>query len=234
MQQLLLLHGAIGAKDQLADLEKELAGSYNVHSLNFSGHGGSPLIENFSIAGFTKELIAFLDEQRLATVNIFGYSMGGYVALHAAKHHPQSINKIITLATKFAWDEEIAAREIKMLNAEKISEKLPAFAAALEKRHAPNDWKTVLEKTAAMLLEMGKNNPLKKADYQNIQQPALLMLGDCDKMVSLEETQEVYSSLPNGRLLVLPNTAHPIEVVDKGRLVFEIKTFLQENSADQS
>ena len=200
MQAILLLHGAIGAVDQLSRLEEELAGSFSVHSVNFSGHGGSPFAaEAFSIKFFAEEVIAFLDKKEIESISIFGYSMGGYVAMYLAKHHPQKIKKIITLATKFNWDETIAAQEIKMLNTEKIEEKLPDFAAALQKRHAPNNWRTVLEKTAAMLVEMGKDNPLNAADYSAIQHPVLLMLGDRDKMVTLAETVEVYKNLPQAQ-----------------------------------
>lgn len=228
MQAILLLHGAVGAADQLSKLEAELAASFSVYSLNFSGHGGSPFDDQpFSIKLFAEEVLDFLDKKEIESIHIFGYSMGGYVAMYLAKYHPQKIKKIITLATKFKWDEAIAANEIKMLNAEKIEEKLPAFASTLQKRHAPNNWKTVLEKTAAMLLEMGKDNPLKKADYLNIQHSTLLMLGDRDKMVTLDETLEVYKNMPNAQLAVLPNTAHPIEMVNTDKLVYELRAFLQ-------
>lgn len=152
--------------------------------------------------------------------------MGGYVAMYLAKYHPERVNKIITLATKFNWNETIAANETKMLNAGKIETKLPDFAAALQKRHAPNEWKTVLEKTAARLIEMGKDNPLKPEDYPAILHPVLLMLGDRDKMVTLDETVEVYKNLPKAQLTILPNTAHPIEMVDQARLAYEIRSFL--------
>lgn len=227
MEHILLLHGAIGSKDQLMPVEKNLADSFSVYSLNFSGHGDSPSIEDpFSIAGFASEIITLLNQQEIESINVFGYSMGGYVAMYLAKYHPQRIKKIITLATKFAWDEAIAAREIKMLNAGKIEEKLPDFASALQKRHAPNNWKIVLEKTAAMLTAMGKNNPLTTADYPEIHHPVLLMLGDRDKMVTLDETVEVYKNLPKAQLAVLPGTAHPVEMVNTNRLTNEIRTFL--------
>src|SRR5690349_11963886 len=112
MQAILLLHGAIGAADQLSRLEEELAGSYSVYRLSFSGHGGSSFAaEPFSIKLFAADVIAFLDTQQISTINIFGYSMGGYVAMYLAKYHPERVNKIITLATKFNWDETIAANE---------------------------------------------------------------------------------------------------------------------------
>ncbi len=227
MEDILLLHGAIGSKDQFSPLVQKLADSFTIHSLNFSDHGGSPIVDtSFSISLFASEVLSFLDKNGIGSIHIFGYSMGGYVAMYLAKHHPQRIKKIITLATKFNWDENIAANEIKMLNAEKIEEKLPEFAAALQKRHAPNNWKIVLEKTAAMLTSMGKDNPLKPVNYPGILHPVLLMLGDGDKMVTLNETIEVYKNLPQAQLAILPNTVHPIEMVNTDRLANEIKSFL--------
>ena len=227
MQQILLLHGAIGNADQLSRLQEELTDLLSVHRLNFSGHGGSPnAAESFSIKLFASEVIAFLDKKGINSISIFGYSMGGYVAMYLAKYHPERIHKIITLGTKFNWDETIAATETKMLNAEKIEAKLPDFAVALQKRHTPNNWKIVLEKTAAMLVEMGNDNPLKPDDYPAIQHPVLLMLGDRDKMVSLDETVEVYKNLPLAQLAILPNTPHPIQMVNQARLAYEIKCFL--------
>ena len=227
MQPILLLHGAIGSTEQLHGLELKLTDSLNTHKLNFSGHGGSPFVdEPFSINLFASEVIEYLNEKGIDSIHVFGYSMGGYVAMYLAKHHPQKIKKIITLATKFTWDEIIAAQEIKMLNADKIETKLPEFAAALQKRHAPNDWEIVLSKTAAMLTAMGKDNPLKAADYPAIPHPVLLMLGDRDKMVTLDETVEVYKLLPKAQLAILPNTPHPIEMVNPDQLASEIKFFL--------
>lgn len=227
MQAVLFLHGAIGAAHQLLGLEEELADSFSVHRLNFSGHGGSPYAAApFSIKLFASEVIEFLDKKEINNISIFGYSMGGYVAIYLAKYHPERVNKIITLATKFNWDETIAANETKMLNAQKIEEKLPDFAATLQKRHAPNNWKTVLEKTGAMLTKMGEDNPLKPADYPVIQHPLLLMLGDRDKMITLDETVNVYKLLPKAQLAILPNTSHPIEMVNTDRLAFEIRAFL--------
>ena len=96
MQQLLLLHGAIGAKDQLEKLIPFFDDQYSIHTLNFSGHGGDPIPSaDFSIPLFAGEVINYLDKQGIASVNIFGYSMGGYVAMYLAKYHPQRIDKII-------------------------------------------------------------------------------------------------------------------------------------------
>lgn len=219
MQHLLLLHGAIGAKDQLKELEDSLREKFIVHRINFSGHGGENFSDNpFSILLFADEVVNYLSSQNIEQASIFGYSMGGYVAMYLAKYHPEKINKVVTLATKFHWDEATAVKENSMLNAEKIEEKIPAFAQVFAKRHAPNDWKMVLQKTKDMLLEMGKKNPLALEEYTSIQQPVLVMLGDNDKMVSMEETVAVSEKLPNSKLIILEATEHPIEKVDVEKL----------------
>jgi pimeloyl-ACP methyl ester carboxylesterase len=225
MKHLLLLHGAIGAKGQLQPLAEQLKDKFIVHTLNFSGHGGATLPAEFSMEAFAEDVLAYLEANSIRQVNIFGYSMGGYVALYLAKHHPEKIEKLFTLGTKFLWSPEIAAKEIKMLDAGKIAEKIPAFAEALEKRHAPNDWKAILKKTAEMMEGLGNHNVLQSPDYNSIEHPVLIGIGDKDTMVTLEETIDVYRSLKNANLSVFPGMQHPIEKVNPGRLAEEIIRF---------
>lgn len=228
MKPVLLLHGALGAKDQLKQLEEKLTDSFRVHLLNFSGHGGEPFPqEDFSIPLFAKEVLTYLDTHKIERISLFGYSMGGYAGMYLASQYPQRIEKLVTLATKFYWDEATAAREVKMLDATVIAQKVPAFAAQLKQRHAPNDWKEVLERTKHMLLQLGRSNTLSFPDYRSISTPALLLLGDSDKMVTLNETADVYRHLPNGQLGILPATHHPLDQVDPDLLCFFIKRFLQ-------
>jgi len=224
MQHLLLLHGAIGSSTQLQPLRAALADEFHVHLFDFPGHGGKPATE-FSIAAFASAVTEYLKQQQIKSVHIFGYSMGGYVAMYLAKQQPQSVQRIATLATKFHWDEMIAAREVKMLQPDVIAEKLPAFADALQQRHAPYDWKNVLQHTAGMLLQMGKQNPLQLQDYASIAHPCLIMLGDKDKMVSREETLAVAEQLPHATFRVLPETPHPIEQVNIPNLASLLQDF---------
>jgi pimeloyl-ACP methyl ester carboxylesterase len=215
MKPLLLLHGALGAADHFDALKKELGMKYDVHTLDFSGHGQSPASpDSFSIAAFGDDVLKLIAEKGWESISIFGYSMGGYVALYLAKHHPEKIKEIVTLATKLHWDEATSVKEAGMLNPEKIEAKVPQLANALKQRHQDKDWKTLLNKTADMMLAMGKDSPLKSEDYSAIQQPVTLLLGDRDKMVSLDETLAVYKLLPNAKMGMLPGTQHPIEQVN--------------------
>jgi pimeloyl-ACP methyl ester carboxylesterase len=227
MQTLFLLHGAIGAAGQLQPLARNLEDHYKVHTLDFAGHGGRDMpVEPFSIARFADDVLEEMAVNGLDKISVFGYSMGGYVAMYLAKHHPEKIDSIVTLATKFHWDEATAAKEVQMVNAEKITQKLPAFAETLAQRHAPNDWRQVMARTADMLTVLGQQNTMQPDDYTVITHPVLVMLGDRDKMVGLEETLSVYKNLPNAQMAMLPATGHPIEQADVSLLGFLIRRFV--------
>ncbi len=220
MNPFLILHGALGSASQLDPVKVALqSNGMNVHSLNFSGHGGAPFQSQFGIDQFAVDVLQELDGLKLNTVNIFGYSMGGYVALWLAKTHPHRVNKIVTLGTKFDWSVESAAHEIKKLNPEKISEKVPAFARILDNRHAPNDWKQLMQKTADLMMTLGKDPLLTREIMQSVLHPTLICLGDQDDMADRKYSEEVAGFLPDGNFLTLENTPHPIEKVSVEKLV---------------
>lgn len=228
MAPILLLHGALGTKAQLQPLSCLLR-QYEAHTLNFSGHGDAgPAASALSIPILAEETAAYLEDRGLPPLPIFGYSMGGYVAMYLARHYPGKVSRVITLGTKYHWDAATAARELKMLDAGVIEQKVPAFAAALQERHAPQDWKQVLTVTATLMQGLGRAPALTMEDYSAIRIPCLVMLGDRDQMVSLQETLDVYKALPQAQLAVLPNTPHPIEKADADLVSALVQRFLNE------
>lgn len=206
---------------------EELQDDYAIHLLDFSGHGKAAPSEHYSIQLFANDVLNYLDAHSLSCIDIFGYSMGGYVALYLALHHPERINRIFTLATKFNWSPEIALKETAMLDPAVIEQKLPAFAQVLDKRHSATPWKEVLHKTAEMMRRMGESNPLTLSDFEKIQHPVMITIGDSDKMVSQQETEAVKQALPLSYYLVFPETQHPIEKLDLNRLSAELKVFFR-------
>lgn len=226
MQQVLLLHGAIGSQEQLYPLRDQLSlAGYEVHSVNFSGHGGKSSTNQFSIEQFGEEVYQYIQEHSLGELLVFGYSMGGYVALFLASKYPGIFKKVCTLGTKFNWTPEIAAKEVKMLNPSAIEEKVPAFAQILATRHGMDHWKLLLNNTATMLTGLGNNPLLTDGVLQKIDLPVLLLIGQKDNMVSIEETEATKQCLQQGSIFILQGTPHPIEQVNIGLLVEQLNNF---------
>ncbi|PJJ67936.1 alpha/beta fold hydrolase [Chryseobacterium geocarposphaerae] len=224
MPNLILLHGALGHSEVFKPIKEELSKYFTIHTPLFSGHGNTELPENgISIEQYTHELKGLIEKEKLNDVSIFGHSMGGYVALCYAMENPSAINSIMTLGTKFDWNEEQALKESKMLDPDVIAEKVPKYAELLEAQHS-SKWKQLLPAIADMMVSLGKNPPLKN-NLSGINIPIQVMVGDKDNMVTLEESLEVYRSLPNAKLAVLPDTKHPMDKVRPKLLLDLMKDF---------
>jgi pimeloyl-ACP methyl ester carboxylesterase len=229
MEKLILLHGALGAAQQFDELADHLAKKFEIHSFNFSGHGGEPLPQaGYSFDLFSRDIQAYMDRAEIREAHFFGYSMGGYAALCFAHKAPKRVKKIFTLATKFGWTEESAKAETRFLDPVVLAAKVPAFARILADRHSPQDWRSVVRETAAFMIRLGLEPELKDGMIPEIECPVRISIGDKDSTAGLEDSVQTYRQLEKGSLWVIPETQHPFEKVDKDRLCAEILAFFSE------
>lgn len=229
MTNLLLLHGALGSKSQFDPFIPVLNGHFDVHAINFSGHGGNPMpLTGYTFDTFANDILQYIDRNNIEKVNIFGYSMGGYAALYFARKHPDRIGKIMTLNTKFNWDPLSTAKETAMLNAEKMLEKVPAFANNLMVQHGLNIWKQVLQNTESMMNALAQQVALSDDDFKEIRCKVVIGVGDRDNTASIEENLEKYRLLPSAHFMVMPNTPHPFDKADHAILAAHCKNFFKQ------
>lgn len=207
---ILLLHGALGNQNELETIEEELLRKdFNVIKLNFYGHGNSLSKQDFSIAGFTQQLISFLNDREIDKAILFGHSMGGYVALNTALNYPNRVKQVITLGTKMDWSIEATEKELKMLNPDNMLEKVPQYIERLKREHAM-DWRTMLAKTTEMMKRLSSQEQLTESHFKNISSPVVIGLGSKDNMVSIEESKEAVECLPHGTFYLLEGVYHPL------------------------
>ena len=226
---LLLLHGALGAAHQFDELAGKLAGHYEVHALDLSGHGSrANSTDPFSIDRFKEDIRTYCNMYRMGGLRIFGYSMGGYVAAAFAADDGGCVRALMTLGTKWHWDAETAAKETARLDPAKIKEKVPQFAEVLKNRHGAKNWERVLENTAQFMQELGAGKGILNGDLKKISAPTCTGLGDQDNMVTMEETLDTYRKLSNGSLWISPATPHPLEQVPTSLLAENILRWMAE------
>jgi len=229
MEHLILIHGALGSAIQLNPLKQLLEKDFQIHVLEFEGHGKtSGNKAEFSTSKFISELEEIIDHVG-QSVHVFGYSMGGFIALLTASKENSKIKSITTLGTKMSWSPEIAEREVKHLNPEFIMEKVPAFVSALESQHGSH-WKEVMRRTADYMKQLGHENPITQARMSQLSIPVQICLGDQDRMVSMEETQQVHGWIANSQFKKLENSKHPLEQTDLTALSDAIRSFVDSES----
>ncbi len=227
MQALILLHGALGAPGDFKALENALKNRVRTYTFAFSGHAQRPFTDDFGMPLFTQELAEFVNAEGLERPHVFGYSMGGYVALNLARNAKNPLGSIITLGTKFNWSADTVAKETAALDPEKILQKVPAFATLLESKHG-SSWKELLHKTAGMMQELSRLELLNPQALAGISSKVLIGLADKDQMVSLDETVNVFKALPKASMYMLPGTKHQIESANAELLADVILNFLNE------
>ncbi|MBL7764555.1 MAG: alpha/beta fold hydrolase [Chitinophagaceae bacterium] len=225
MRNLILIHGALGhAKhfDALCDLLKD---AYQLHVIELPAHGQNQEHVDFSIPGFSNYVAEYIQQHHLEAAGIFGYSMGGYIALHLAHQHPELVSKVMTLATKFDWNAQDTQQQVAMLNPDKMLEKVPQYVESLKAQHPATDWRQLLNKTAELMMQISQQAYLNDEVFQQLNLPVRIGRGDHDKMVSLQETAAVYEKLPQGSLYILPDTPHPIEKISVELMAPQIRNF---------
>jgi pimeloyl-ACP methyl ester carboxylesterase len=139
---------------------------------------------------------ALLDALHVDSAYVIGWSDGGITALLLALRHPE---KVIRLAATGA----------------NMRPEAGAFAPGLweswrqtYERDRAKVWTTDQEKGAWKLFLLDWREPtLPPAALRAVRCPALIICGDHD-MISLEHTVEIYRSLPQAALWVVPHSGH--------------------------
>lgn len=226
-EDLVLLHGALGARGQLDAIAEAMETHVRVHQLDFEGHGSEPPRDRpLRVQHLAENLRDFLDAREISQAGLFGYSMGGYVALYFALQHPNHVARVATLGTKFRWNRETAEREAARLDPAVIRAKVPRFAETLAVRHGRSGgWEGVLARTAEFLRNLGEDPLLTDVTLGRVQQPVRIIVGDRDNTVSADESAAVARTLRAGSLTILPETPHPIEQVAVNDLVRVLRSF---------
>lgn len=226
---IILLHGALGSKDQYHDYLKIIGKEYEVYAFDFAGHGKQvDQPESLSIELLSNQLLGFINDNGLMKPLVFGYSMGGYVALYAELISPGTLGGVICLGTKFKWDPASATGERAKLNAETIRTKAPGFMDNLVKLHGEN-WESLLEKTGSLMEKLGNRPKLTNAGLGQLDLPVHIYLGELDKMVTVGESEAAARALPKSAFTVIPGLKHPLEQLNAMVLLKIINNFIAEN-----
>jgi pimeloyl-ACP methyl ester carboxylesterase len=231
-----VVHGALGSARQMAPVVNALRAMHrfaDVVPVELPGHGDTPYMGQrpYDMALLADALGDAIARASLTRPLVFGYSMGGYVALVRELQAPGTLGGIVTLGTVLHWTPAIASRACARLDPAMLREKVPAFAATLEERHAgAGGCDAVLARTAQLLRGLGDAPPLTESALPRIHCAVHLLVGDRDDSVTLEETAHAAARLPHARASLLADTPHPIEKVAPDMIAQEVSDLAQQLS----
>lgn len=227
---MILLHGGNGAPDGVAPLADALGGHVSVWSPVMLGHAGREVPATLSVVSIAEDLLRQMDERECERSFIGGYSFGAYVALYLARHHPERFKGVWTLAAKVVFDAQAVSHLTHLTSPERLAQPGHPFAEEIRRRHLPQDWRLVMRLNQALFRSLGESAPLGPADWSALSVPALVISGDADPLVPLQETHRLGAWL-RCPIVLFPGPAHPLSAVPVQAVADEIARWVNRVSA---
>jgi pimeloyl-ACP methyl ester carboxylesterase len=216
-EPLILLHGGTVTSSMWQTHIPFFAQHFRVIAPDSRGHGrtNNPTGE-FSYRLMAGDVAAFVQALGLTKPLICGYSDGGQIALEIGMRYPNLTRALVVSAAWYKFSEvylnflkEFGFDGPGMVNIEQIRRATPDFVEFWQTEHSraddPDYWQTLLRQISTMWW-----TPLNYSDedFQKITEPALILMGDRDGTIELEQAVEMYQLIPNAELAILPNATH--------------------------
>ena len=215
---LVLIHG-FGLNRHIWDeiISTSLAKAYVV-TVDVRGHGESDAPEGaYSMSILAEDLLALLDYLDISKAIICGHSMGGYISLAFAAAFPDRLAGLGLITSRARADSE-GQRQNRYALIDKIkAEGVIALADSLAPRLSMND--RVIERAHEIIMETPAQGIIGTAHamaerpdrmelLHQITVPSLVVAGEADQIVSLEEAKEMVNLLPQGNFLPMAAVGH--------------------------
>lgn len=125
---LLLLHGFMGSADDwdAAFVEATVDAGMQVLAVDLPGHGRTVVLggsEIYRMENTAKALVGLLDDLRIQSPHVLGYSMGGRLALYLAVHYPKRLGRILLESASPGLDTE-AERQTRIVADDDLAERI--------------------------------------------------------------------------------------------------------------
>lgn len=209
----------------------ELAGERRVVTLDNRGAGRSPKPPGpYSIEAMTDDAVAVLDRFEIESTPVLGHSMGGYIAQELALRHPSRVRALVLVgtgpggprnlpvpeATLSQWlanaqlpPAEYARATMHLSFAPGWTDEHPDeyeqfLAARLEHPTPPDAWRAQFE-AATRWTQAAR-------PIEEIAVPTLVVHGDADRVVPVENGRELARRIPDASLRELPGRGHVLNL----------------------
>jgi pimeloyl-ACP methyl ester carboxylesterase len=155
-EPLVVLHGGIGASETLAPIVPALAAGRRVIAVDLQGHGHTADIDRpLRPESLADDVAALIEHLGLDEADVFGYSLGGEVALRTAIQHPGRVRRLVLVSISFRRDgshlEVLAAMDQMSEAAAELMKQSPLYAHYSRVAPRPEDWPVLIGKTAELL-----------------------------------------------------------------------------------
>ena len=229
-------------------LVDDIAAGREVILVDNSGVGLSTGSTPHSVKGLARDVLAFIDALGLTEIDLFGFSLGGFVAQEIVLLRPRLVRRLILAGTGpqggrgfHAWSEEITSHAYKdvpgpedvfylfFAPTETGQAKAKEFAGRIFTRERDRDQKPTLavrDAQAEAITDWGIPDTTKLARLAGITQPTLVANGSNDILVPTVNSYLLAGHIPNAQLIIYPDANHGFLFQYPHEFAAEVSKFL--------
>lgn len=199
---LLIIHGNGGSINNFVYQIPYFAKNYKVIIADSRAQGKSADTgDSLSYEMMADDYAALLDEMKVDSADVIGWSDGGINATLLAIRHPEKVGKMAITGTNLRPDTTAVYGEVWNMV-------LPEYNNLKKKANL-----TDKEKASYKLLKLLAEQPhIPLTDLNKITIPALVIGGDHD-VITVQHTMEIFYNIPKAYLWILPASGHSTPVV---------------------
>ena len=237
---LLLIHGGSVTCKMWQPYIGPLALHFRVITPDSRGHGRTNNSANeLSYRGMATDVAAFIDALGLSQPLVAGYSDGGQIALELGMRYPTLARALVVGAAwyefsdrYFTWLRKLGFEEPGAVNLEQTERAFPGLYKAWQSEHDPVYLPTMLKQLSATFW-----TPLNytDAEFGQISAPTLVVQGDRDEAIPIEQAVAMYRWIPQGELAIIANMSHGAALGSRSTALLSVMLdFLLRHSGDEA
>jgi pimeloyl-ACP methyl ester carboxylesterase len=243
-EPLVLVHGLAYDRAGWGRFPDLLAEKFRVVLIDNRGVGESDAPEGpYAVAQMAADVVAVLDDADIERTNLFGVSLGGYIAQEVALHHPERVAKLVLCSTapggpkahpmpeagvaafdkyptmereaglRLMVENSLGARGVRDLPA--LTEEI--FAYRLDRAPSLEAW-TAQAHAGATYDSYDRVGA--------ITAPTLILQGGADNVVEPLNAEILGALIPNARVEIVPERGHLMVWEDSERVAELVTEFL--------
>jgi non-heme chloroperoxidase len=235
---LVLLHGYADSWHTFELVLHHLPESIHTFALTQRGHGeASRPEEGYHPRDFAEDLGGFLDMLHIEAAIIAGGSSGGFVARRFAIDRPQSTLGLVLIGSPFTLQNKPGVIELWDSTISKLTDPIDPnfvydFQTSFLIQSVPQAFlKTCVQESLKIPARVWKatfkglleDDSSKELDQ--IQAPSLIIWGDRDTTLSLEDQKKLVAKIPDSQLLVYSGAGHGLYWEEPDRVAADLVTF---------
>ncbi|MCD9188007.1 MAG: alpha/beta hydrolase [Pyrinomonadaceae bacterium] len=250
-EPLLLIPGfASGAWNwfrQIDDLSKNFKViTFDPHGIGRSKAKNEADLADLSMQAFADDVLHILDELDIEKAHILGASFGGFVAETFALNFPDRLEKLILACTSFGGAQHVPPDlEVLMAFAStdgmNTTERIRKFMIPAFTPEFTANFPEIVEKVCELRensivperVYMAQLTAATTFDYEvrmnEIKNETLIITGDKDKVVPMQNSINLAEKMPNARLEIIKNGSHMFFVENADEFNRKVKEFILSN-----